>query len=194
MPLLHSEPIQRFILDVHPVGALGALLSLACLWSLCSSPRVTFALWAILIPAGENSFRGPQLSWVPIVLTSVLCRHVTFAWRDTFLQAAANFLLDSRFPRVLFFLFWRRSAARFSTLRRFLGPPTGITAASPLGITWLPSMDCIIHESGSVSVTPLQAVVSSNSDRMGCITAFIPYWMVSFNSDRMAPTVDLISA
>jgi hypothetical protein len=29
---------------------------------------------------------------------------------------------------------------------------------------------------------------------MGCITAFISCWMVSFNSDRMAQIVNLVSA
>jgi hypothetical protein len=64
-----------------------------------------------------------------------LLRHATFAWRDIFLQAAADFLLDPLFPWVLSFRFWRRSAARFQTLCRFLDSPTGITAASPLGIS-----------------------------------------------------------
>jgi hypothetical protein len=58
-----------------------------------------------------------------------------------------------------------------------------------LVITWCPSMDCIIHGLGTVSVSSLQAVVSSNSDRMGCITAFISYWIASFNSDRNAKIV-----
>jgi hypothetical protein len=55
-------------------------------------------------------------------------------------------------------------------------------------------MDCIIRGSGSVSVASLQAVASSNSDRTGCIAAYISCWMISFNSDRNAQTVDLISA
>jgi hypothetical protein len=55
-------------------------------------------------------------------------------------------------------------------------------------------MDGIIPGSGSVSVAPLQAVVSSNSARTDCIEALISRWMVSINSDRMAQTVDLISA
>jgi hypothetical protein len=41
---------------------------------------------------------------------------------------------------------------RMQTLRHFLSSPTGITAASSLGISWCSSMDCIIRESGSVSV------------------------------------------
>jgi hypothetical protein len=34
--------------------------------------------------------------------------------------------------------------ARFRSLRSFLNPPTGITAASPLGPSWCSTMDCII--------------------------------------------------
>jgi hypothetical protein len=64
-----------------------------------------------------------------------LLRHATFARWDTFLQAAADFFLDPRFRRVLSFIFWRRSAARLQPLRHFLGSPTGIIAASPLGIS-----------------------------------------------------------
>jgi hypothetical protein len=64
-----------------------------------------------------------------------LFRHSTFSRRDIFLQAAADFLLDALFPRVLSFLLWRRSAAKLQTLRRFLGSPAGITAASSLRIS-----------------------------------------------------------
>jgi hypothetical protein len=97
--------------------------------------RATFALWVILIPAGENSFCGPQFSWVPILLTSFLFRHANFARRDTFLQAAADFLLDALFSRVLSLIFWPSCAARLQPLSRFLGPPTGINAVSTLGIS-----------------------------------------------------------
>jgi hypothetical protein len=85
--------------------------------------------------ATANSFRDLRLSWIRIFLTSFLFRHATFALRDTLLQSAADFLLDPRYPRVLSFLFQRRSSARLQTLRRFLGSPTGITAAPPLGIS-----------------------------------------------------------
>jgi hypothetical protein len=97
--------------------------------------RATFEQGVVLILAATNSFRRPHFSRIRIFLKRFLLRHATFALRDTFLQAAADFFLDSRFLRVLSFLFWRRSAARFQILRRFLGFPTGITAASPLGIS-----------------------------------------------------------
>jgi hypothetical protein len=64
-----------------------------------------------------------------------LFRHATFARRDTFLQAAAEFLLNPRYPQVLSLILWRRSEARLQTLRRFINPPTGITAAASLGIS-----------------------------------------------------------
>jgi hypothetical protein len=48
----------------------------------------------------------------------------------------------------------------------------------------LPLMGCIIPGSGSVSVALLQAAVSSNSDRAGCITAHISHWMVPPSQTR----------
>jgi hypothetical protein len=91
----------------------------------------------------------------------------------------SQLLLDPLFPRFLSFGFWRCSAARFQTLRRFLGSPTGITATSSVGISCCSSRDCIIPGSGLVSVASLQAVVSSNSDRTNSTAAFISRWMVS---------------
>jgi hypothetical protein len=82
-----------------------------------------------------NSFHDSRLAWIRIFLKRLLFRHATFARQDTFLQAAADFLQDPLFPQVLSLIFWRRSTARLQTLRRFLGPLTGITAASPLGIS-----------------------------------------------------------
>jgi hypothetical protein len=64
-----------------------------------------------------------------------LFRHATLAWRNTFLQAAANFLRDPRFPPVSSFGSPRRPAVDFRTLRRFLGSPTGITATSSAEIS-----------------------------------------------------------
>jgi hypothetical protein len=66
-------------------------------------------------------------------LKKLSLRHAILARRDAFMQAAADILLDTVFLRVLSFRFWWRSAARLQTLRRFLGSPTGITEASPLG-------------------------------------------------------------
>jgi hypothetical protein len=90
------------------------------------------------IVARPYSGGGDLLLWSTVPLD-----HATFAWQDTFLQAAANFLLDPQYPQVLFFGFWRRSADRFRTLRPFLGPPTDVPAASPLGISWCSTIDWI---------------------------------------------------
>jgi hypothetical protein len=110
--------------------------------------RATFAQRVILILMVANSFRRPHFSSVQIFLMMFLFKLATFARRDTFLQAAVNFLLDSQCPRLLSFIFWWRFAARLQTLRRFLGPPTGITAASFLGFFWCSYMEYIIHGSG----------------------------------------------
>jgi hypothetical protein len=82
-----------------------------------------------------NSFRNPQFPWFRIFLTRFLFCHVTFARRDTFLQAAADFLTDPLFPWIPSLIFWQHYGARLQALRRFLGSPTSITAASPLGIS-----------------------------------------------------------
>jgi hypothetical protein len=87
------------------------------------------------VHATANSFHDSRLAWIQIFLMRFLFRHATFARRDTFLQAAADFLLDPLFPRVLSLIFWRRSAAILQNLRRFLSSPTGITAASSLGFS-----------------------------------------------------------
>jgi hypothetical protein len=73
-----------------------------------------------LIPAAAKSFLGPQLSWVPLFLRSFLFRHATVKWRDVLLPATVTLLLDSQYPPVPSFGFWRRSAARFWILRRLL--------------------------------------------------------------------------
>jgi hypothetical protein len=132
-----------------------------------------------------NSFHRPHFSRVRIFVMRFLFRHASFTRWDTFLQAVADFLPDLLFPPVLSHVFWRGSTARLQTLRRFLDPPTSITAASPLEITWRFSIDCIIPGSGSVSVASRQVVVWSKSDCTDCIAAFASRWMVSFNLDRM---------
>jgi hypothetical protein len=43
---------------------------------------------------GANSCRGPQFARVLDFLKMFLLRHATVAWRNTFLQAAANFFRD----------------------------------------------------------------------------------------------------
>jgi hypothetical protein len=92
-----------------------------------------------------------------------LFRHATFARRGTLLHAAADFLMDPPFPRVFSFIFQRQSAERFRTLRRFLGPPAGILAVSPLGIFRCFRIDCIVPGSGSVSVASWWASVFRDS-------------------------------
>jgi hypothetical protein len=62
-------------------------------------------------------------------------RHATFAPWDTFLHMATKFLLDPLFHWVLSLIFWWLSMARFWTLRHFVRPLIGITAASYLGIS-----------------------------------------------------------
>jgi hypothetical protein len=79
--------------------------------------------------------RGPQFSWVPIFLNAFLLRHVTVARWVIFLPATVDLLLDLQLAWILPFGFWRRHAARFRSLRCFLSPPTGITAASSLGMS-----------------------------------------------------------
>jgi hypothetical protein len=85
--------------------------------------------------ATANSFHGSEFSWISIFLTSFLFRHAIFERRDIFLLAAADFPLDPLFPGSLPSNFWGRSAATLQTLRRFLGPPTGITKEYSLGIS-----------------------------------------------------------
>jgi hypothetical protein len=62
-------------------------------------PHATLARRVVLIPATVTVLRVPQFTSVPICLMRFLFRHVTVAWRDTFLQAAANFRRDPWFPR-----------------------------------------------------------------------------------------------
>jgi hypothetical protein len=133
MQFLHSWPLKRLFSSVRPFRVLGAMSSFPCLCSPCSLPRATFAQRVVLIPEAANSLRGPQFSWVPIFLTAFFLRHATVARRVIFLPATVNLLLDSQLAWILPFGFWRRPAARFRFLRRFLSPPTGITAASSLG-------------------------------------------------------------
>jgi hypothetical protein len=59
-----------------------------------SLPHANLARRVVLIPAMANSLRRPQMSWVPVLHKSFLSRHTTASWRDTFLQAAANFRHD----------------------------------------------------------------------------------------------------
>jgi hypothetical protein len=132
MPLLHFEHFQYLILDVRPFGVFGAISSLTFLSSSCSLRRATYAQRDIFLQAA-HSFRGPQFPWVPIFPKRFLFHHATLARRDAFLLAAFKPFWDSQLAWILPFGFWRRPAARFRSLRRFLSPPTGITAAYSLG-------------------------------------------------------------
>jgi hypothetical protein len=136
MPLLHSGPIH----SLSPFFHLFGFPSFA--WFLVQSFMMTFSLrhatvarLVVFLPVTVSLFCGPQFLWVLTFLKRCLFRHATFAWQDTFLQAAADFLLDQRFSLVLSFLFRWHSVVRMQTLRHFLSSPTGITAASSLGIS-----------------------------------------------------------
>jgi hypothetical protein len=62
-----------------------------------------------------------------------LLSHDTPAQRVILLLATVNLFLDSQLDWILLFRVWPHPMARFRSLRSFLNPPTGITAASPLG-------------------------------------------------------------
>jgi hypothetical protein len=80
-----------------------------------SLSRANPARRVIFLPAA-NSSRGPQFPWVRIFLKTFFLRHATLARRDTFLQAAVNFLRDLQYPRVSSFGSPRRPAACFQPL------------------------------------------------------------------------------
>jgi hypothetical protein len=104
---------------------------------------VIFARRVAPLRAATNFSRGPRFTLVHSCAKMSLLRRATAARRDTFLSAMVTRFRDPQYPRALSFGFWRRSAARFRFLRRFLGSPTGITAASlwwpldaPLRTAW----------------------------------------------------------
>jgi hypothetical protein len=108
-------------------------------WFLVQSFLTTFSLRhatvvrrVIFLSATVNLFRGSQFSSVRIFLTTFLLHHATVARRVIFLPATVDLLLDSQIAPILHFGFRGRPAARFRPLRRFLSPPTDITAASSL--------------------------------------------------------------
>jgi hypothetical protein len=115
MPLLHSGHFHCLSPSFLHFGLPRFV------WFLLQSFLTTFSLryasvarLIVYLPVAVNLFHGSQFSWIRICLTKFLLCH------STFLQAAADFLLDPLYPRVLSLLFWRRSAARLQTLRRFL--------------------------------------------------------------------------
>jgi hypothetical protein len=121
-PVLPSGSTRQLFPNVHSFRILGATLSLSHLLRSCPLRRATLARFIISLLATANSFRDSRLAWIRIFLVQFLFRHTTFAQRDTFLQATANYLLDPRYPWVLSFIFWRGTATRLQSLRRFLGP------------------------------------------------------------------------
>jgi hypothetical protein len=105
----------------------------------CPRSASTISTWAIpyhTCIAGQfpvcygHSLPGPTILLGPVFQKRFLFRHAIFPQRVTLLQAEADFLLAPRYPRILSFLFWWRSAARLQTLSPFLGSPIDITASS----------------------------------------------------------------
>jgi hypothetical protein len=133
MPLFHSGHLKRLFFSFRPFRFLDATVFLTLLFILCCFPRVTFTLWALLIPVAVDSLSDPQFSWVQFFRTSFFFRYATVAWQDTFfLQAAAKFLRDPQFPRVSSFGSLRHPSAHFRPLRRFFRPSTDFTTAFSL--------------------------------------------------------------
>jgi hypothetical protein len=121
-PVLPSRSTRRFFPIVHPFRV--PLANLFLVWSFrrpCSTDgpswlhplhRATFAQWVILTPVAVNSFCRPHFYRVQIFLMMIFFRHATFALRDTFLQATADFLLGPLFSWVLSFPILSGSAPR----------------------------------------------------------------------------------
>jgi hypothetical protein len=96
------------------------------------SRHATSACRVVFIPAAVNLLGSPQFYWVPIFLKIFLLRHATFQGSSSSCRRKVNLLLDSLLAWILPFGFWRRPAAKFRCLLRFLSPPIGITAACSL--------------------------------------------------------------
>jgi hypothetical protein len=91
--------------------------------------RATSARWLVPLRAAASLLWHP--SWVRSFLkASLLRRRATVARRDTFLQAAANFLRYPQIPRDSSFCSSHRSAAFFLPLCHFFRPLTSFTTAS----------------------------------------------------------------
>jgi hypothetical protein len=123
MPFLHSGLLHNLFSYVPPFGLFGETSSLFCTLRFCPAQRVIF------LPAVVTSFRGSRFPLVQDFLKMFLLRHATVAWRDTFLQAAANFFRDPQSPRVSSFGSPRHPAACFQPLCRLFRPLTGFTTA-----------------------------------------------------------------
>jgi hypothetical protein len=120
MPFLHCGPFQSLFPNVRPFRVSSPTVFWSYLLRSCPLP-------VILIPAAWD----PQFPWVRIFLMTFLLRHATLSSRDTFLQAAANFLRDQQSPRVSSFGSPRRPAASFRPPCRFFCPLTGFPTAFP---------------------------------------------------------------
>jgi hypothetical protein len=88
-------------------------------WAKVPLRRASLARKVTIIPAAPNFCRGPKFPWVRISLKMVLFHHATAAQRDTFLQAATNFLQDSPSPQISFVGFTCHLAAIRRPLGRF---------------------------------------------------------------------------
>jgi hypothetical protein len=86
--------------------------------------------------ASTSRLLATDLNTESICLKTLLLRNATLAWRDVLLPVTVTLFRDLQYPWALSFGLWRRSAASFRTLRRFLSPLTGITTASPMRISW----------------------------------------------------------
>jgi hypothetical protein len=107
----HGRPPPRFFTPFLPSWHVRILsLSVRSLWIPCSS-----------------------LALVHLFLMILFLHHATLAQRDTFLQAAANFLWDPQIPRVSTFGSSRRPAARCRHLCSFFIVPENFTAAPSVG-------------------------------------------------------------
>jgi hypothetical protein len=118
--------------------------------SLIRSLRLCHAQWVIFLPAAVNSFRGPQFLWVRMFRKMFPSRHATAARRDTFLQAANNFLRNPHSPRASSFFSPRRSAAKCRPLFCFFVVPQDFTAAFSVGTS-----SCSTSDSMSSEFSPL---------------------------------------
>jgi hypothetical protein len=143
-----------------------------------------------------TSICSPQFPSVRISLKMFLLRHATVARRDTFLQAAANFIRDPQIPRVSFLDSPRRPAACFLPLCRFSRPLTGFTTASSLGTSrcfaasGFLSAEVGSSSSGRASI-PWQAIVSTSFS--GSLTAVVSLWLAPIFS-QMALVLALIAS
>jgi hypothetical protein len=131
--------------------------------------RAISARW--LVPLWAAASLLWHLSWVHLFLKASLLRRATVARRDTFLQAAANFLWDPQIPLVSSFGSSHRSAACFLPLCLLFRPLTGFTTASSTGTS------CCWATSGFVS-TEVGSFSSRRASWSASIVASNLAWLV----------------